>query len=36
MRTLIAFIRSTWREGLPMLGILPLLWIYALLLEATR
>jgi hypothetical protein len=34
MRTLIAVYRATWREGLPMLGLLPMLWIYALLLES--
>ena len=36
MRTLIPFARATWREGLPMLSILPLLWIYALLSESLQ
>jgi hypothetical protein len=36
MRTLIAFTRATWREGLPMLAIAPMLWLAALLSESLR
>jgi hypothetical protein len=33
LRDLLAVYRSTWREGLPMLSVLPTLWIIALCLE---
>ena len=36
MTDLLPFIRATWREGLPMLAVGPVLWIYALILEIRK